>query len=66
MTPEAVALAALDNLDSKLAQLWHAARDGGGLQYLRSLGRFVMLPETAGDVAGEDPADGDGPTQLEL
>jgi 3'-5' exoribonuclease len=67
MTPEAVALASLDNLDSKLAQLWQAARQGGGMQYLRSLGRFVMLPEPAGDgSADDDGADGAEPTQLEL
>lgn len=71
MTPEAVALAFIDNLDSKLAQLRQAARLGGGMQYLRSLGRFVMLPEVPGDEvpgegAAEEAADPAEQTRLEL
>ncbi|MCZ6727628.1 MAG: HD domain-containing protein [Acidobacteria bacterium] len=49
MTPEALALAFIDNLDSKLAQLWQAGEQGGGMQYLRSFGRFVLLPENPAD-----------------
>ncbi len=45
MTPEAFALAFIDNLDSKLAQLRQAARAEGGMLYMRSLGRFVLLPD---------------------
>lgn len=42
-TPEAFVLAAIDELDSKLSQLRQARRLGGGLQYLRGLGRSVYL-----------------------
>jgi 3'-5' exoribonuclease len=65
MTPEALALAFIDNLDSKLAQLREVALQGGGMQYLRSLGRFVLLPETVSLPAGADAAEG-GPEQTRL
>lgn len=67
MTPEALALSFIDNLDSKLAQLREVGRGGGGMQYLRSFGRFVLLPETADETGAEDEAeDGTGQAQLEL
>jgi 3'-5' exoribonuclease len=44
MTPEAVVLHFVDDLDSKLNQL-RAARDANpGIQYHRGMGRFVYLP----------------------
>lgn len=65
MTPEAFALAFIDNLDSKLAQLRQAARGEGGMLYMRSLGRFVLLPDNPDDVAATDEA-ADGPEQTRL
>ncbi len=57
MTAEALALSFIDNLDSKLAQLWEAAEGGDGLQFLRGLGRYVLLPEgEGGNEDGEAPA----------
>lgn len=47
MTPEAIVLHSLDDLDSKLAQLRAARRDGGKLVYLRPMARTVYL-ESAG------------------
>jgi len=44
VTPEAVALHAIDDLDAKLNQLRTARRrDGGGLQFLKGFGRTVYL-----------------------
>src|SRR6185295_12339819 len=46
MTPEALALHFIDDLDSKLNQL-RASREAAtasGMQYHRGLGRFVYLP----------------------
>ncbi|MEM8929697.1 MAG: HD domain-containing protein [Acidobacteriota bacterium] len=49
-TPEAFVLHAIDNLDSKLAQLREArATDGEGLRFLRPLGRTIYFdPELGG------------------
>lgn len=43
MTPEALVLHFLDDLDSKLSQLRTARRQGGPLQFLRPFGRTVYL-----------------------
>jgi 3'-5' exoribonuclease len=43
MTPEALVLHFVDDLDSKLNQLDRARLDGGGLQWSRGLGRYVYL-----------------------
>ncbi|HVS03610.1 MAG TPA: HD domain-containing protein [Thermoanaerobaculia bacterium] len=45
MTPEALALHFIDDLDSKLNQLRQAQELGVGFQYLRPLGRHVWLGE---------------------
>ena len=44
MTPEALALHFLDDLDSKLNQLRASREAQPGVQYHRGLGRFVYLP----------------------
>ncbi len=67
MTPEALALSVIDNLDSKLAQLREVGRGGGGMQYVRSLGRFVLLPDTASESSGKgSPENEPDQAQLEL
>ncbi len=66
MTPEALTLAFIDNLDSKLNQLWQVGDAGGGLQYLRGMGRFVLLPETAAESEARDAGAEDGPEQTRL
>ncbi len=45
MTPEAIALHFIDDLDSKLNQLERARQSGAGFQYVRGLGRYVYLQE---------------------
>lgn len=42
-TPEAFVLAFIDDLDSKLNLLRQVRRQGGGLQYVRSMGRSIYL-----------------------
>ncbi len=42
-TPEALVLSFIDDVDSRLNQLRQARRQGGGLQFLRGLGRTVYL-----------------------
>jgi 3'-5' exoribonuclease len=51
MTPEAVALHFVDDLDSKLNQLRTAREASVGIQFHRGLGRFMYLP--APEVEGE-------------
>jgi len=56
MTPEALVLHFVDDLDSKLNQL-RAARDAmPGIQYHRGMGRYVYLPPVVarGEEAGDD------------
>ncbi|MEZ5332267.1 MAG: HD domain-containing protein [Thermoanaerobaculia bacterium] len=65
MTPEALALHFIDDLDSKLNQLRGAQQRGGGMQWLRGLGRYVLLPETAVAEDG-DGADGEADPQSRL
>jgi len=66
MTLEALALSFIDNLDSKLAQLREAARNNSGMQYLRALGRFVLLPDTPGEGDGGEPDTAEAQGTLEL
>ncbi len=47
MTPEAVALHFVDDLDSKINQLRAAREATPGMVYHRGLGRFMYLPATA-------------------
>ncbi len=54
-TAEAIALHMIDNLDSKLAQLRQAARVVSGFQYIRGIGRRMLLPEI--DAGASDPAE---------
>ncbi len=55
MTPEAFVLSAIDDLDSKLAQLTQAAESGETTPWIRALGRFVHLEGVADDETA--PAD---------
>ncbi len=48
MTPEALALHFIDDLDSKLNQLRATRAASPGVQYHRGLGRFVYLPAVVG------------------
>ncbi len=48
MTPEAVALHFIDDLDSKLNQLRRSRAATPGVQYHKGLGRFVYLPALVG------------------
>ena len=64
MTPEAVALHFIDDLDSKVNQLRAAREATPGIVYHRGRGRFVYLagvaaaePETAGVIADVEPAE---------
>jgi 3'-5' exoribonuclease len=59
MTPEAIALHFIDDLDSKLAQLREASEKEPPLQYLTGFSRFLytgFAPRTEED-PGEDPGD---------
>jgi 3'-5' exoribonuclease len=49
MTPEALALHFLDDLDSKLNQLRTSRATSPGVQYHRGLGRYVYLPAVVGE-----------------
>ena len=64
-TAEALALHMIDNLDSKLAQLRELSSSEGGFQYVRGLGRHMLL---AGSENNKEEAEAaaDGPEQLEL
>jgi hypothetical protein len=58
MSPEAIALHFVDNLDSKLNQLRGAARNQGSeIQYVKGLQRYVYLPGSAKEVAPEETAE---------
>lgn len=54
MTPEALALHFIDDLDSKLNQLRATRAASPGIQYHRGLGRFVYLPAVAGPEEAPD------------
>lgn len=55
MTPEAVILHFVDDLDSKLNQL-RASRDSSpSIQYHRGFGRYVYLPPLPGPIDREEP-----------
>jgi len=66
MTAEALTLAFIDNLDSKLAQLWQAGEQVGGMQYMRSLGRYVLLPDLVHDEATDSDSGESDPEQAQL
>ncbi len=57
MTAEALALNAIDDLDSKLAQLRQAALGASELPYLKPLGRYVYLPRSNGEAEVADPGE---------
>ena len=65
MTPEALALHFIDDLDSKINQLRGAVDRGGGMQFLRGFGRYLLLPEEP-DAAEADDDDPDPQAHLEL
>jgi 3'-5' exoribonuclease len=57
MTAEAIVLHMIDDLDAKLNQLRIAREQGGGLAYLKGLGRYVYLGGlTRAEVPTEPPA----------
>jgi len=60
MTPEAMVLHFIDDLDSKLAQLRQARETAGGFQFLRPLGRYVFLGEEPPPQLAEMAETGDG------
>jgi 3'-5' exoribonuclease len=62
MTPEALVLHFIDDLDSKLNQLEGTRQDGAGLHWHRGLGRYVWLAEgtEVWDGAEAAPLDGYG------
>jgi len=60
MTPEAVTLHFIDDLDSKINQLEGTRRDGAGLHWHRGLGRYVWLAEGPEVHDGAEPAPLDG------
>jgi 3'-5' exoribonuclease len=64
-TAEAIVVHAIDNLDSKLAQLRQAATEGTGFQFLRGFGRMLYLGETPEDDDDSEP-EHQGQKQLEL
>jgi 3'-5' exoribonuclease len=72
MTPEAIALHFIDDLDSKLNQLRAARETGPAVQYSRGLGRHVYLGSPAAATDPEAPAatenlvEENAPVQLEL
>lgn len=53
MTPEALALHFIDDLDSKLNQLRATREAGAGVVFQRGFGRFVYLPPAAEPAVGE-------------
>ena len=57
MTPEALALHFIDDLDSKINQLRNLREASTGMQYHRGLGRYVYLPPpTAEDLLAAEEA----------
>ena len=56
MTPEALVLHFIDDLDSKLNPLEGTRQDGAGLHWQRGLGRFVWLAEGPEVWEGAEPA----------
>lgn len=62
MTAEALVLHFIDDLDAKLNQLSVAKRQGGGLQFLKGLGRYVYLDGLTAPPSGTDPA-GEAPEE---
>ena len=67
MTPEAFVLSAIDDLDSKLAQLEQARESGQENPWIRALGRYVHLGTANADESAPEPqappADQPGPSE---
>ncbi len=57
MTPEAVVLHFIDDLDAKLNQLRTARETSQGMLYHRGLARYVYLPAAEGAAAAAGPSD---------
>jgi 3'-5' exoribonuclease len=55
MTPEAVVLHFVDDLDSKLNQLRASRESAPSIQYHRGFGRYVYLPPLPGPIDREEP-----------
>lgn len=70
MTAEAIVLHFIDDLDAKLNQLHNHRKQGGGMQFLRGLGRFIYLdpvPKDAQDLVSPVPsAEDETPPQSSL
>jgi 3'-5' exoribonuclease len=69
MTPEALILHFIDDLDSKLNQL-RAAREAAvltnGISFSKGLGRFVYVPSLAADPHAEEAAEAEEPEGMEI
>ncbi len=56
MTSEAIVLHFIDDLDAKLNQLHNHRKQGGGMQFLRGLGRFIYLDPVPKDEPAPAPS----------
>jgi 3'-5' exoribonuclease len=56
MTMEAVVLHFIDDLDAKLNQLHYHRKSGGGLQFIRGLGRYIYLDPPSDGLGGQGAA----------
>jgi 3'-5' exoribonuclease len=61
MTPEAITLHFIDDLDSKLAQLRRGRELGESLQFYQGFGRYLFADFGSDPAAGEAPAQPDRP-----
>jgi len=71
MTPEALVVHFIDDLDAKLNQFRSIRGKGDGPQFLRGLGRYVYADSSLGTNAAqaeshEEPGETEGQTQLQL
>jgi 3'-5' exoribonuclease len=65
MTPEALTLHFIDDLDSKLAQLRRARELGESLHYFQGFGRYLFAELGTGDDAAPQPAAAETTTDSE-
>ena len=68
MTAEAIVLHFIDDLDAKLNQLHNHRKQGGGMQFLRGLGRFIYLdpvPKEGETKADTPPAHDQAPEEAQ-